>query len=707
MLKFGERVVKWRITILIISILLLVPSIFGYLATRINYDILYYLPKDIETMQGQDILLEDFGKGAYAMFVAEGMRDKEVSALRQKIEEVPHVVDVIWYDSIADLSVPQEILPDEIYDFYNSEDATLMAIFFDTTTSADETMDAIEEIRKISGEQCFLSGMSAIVTDTKLLVEQELFIYVAIAAGLAFLVMAVTLDSFLIPVLFLLSIGMAIIYNLGTNIIKGEISFITMALAAVLQLAVTMDYSIFLYESYKEQKQIYEDRPEAMAHAIAATLNSVVGSSLTTVAGFIALCFMTFTLGMDLGIVMAKGVVIGVICCVTLLPSMILVCDKAIEKTSHKALNLSFHRLSGFVTKYYPVFAVLMVLLWIPAIIGYNNMEVYYKLDESLPDYLPSVQANAELDENFNMNSIHMVLVDGQMSQKDVKAMTEELSAVDGVEAALGMDSMLGSRLPSEVIPDEVTSMLKSEDWQLMLLTSEYATASDEVNAQLEQLSDIVKRYDADGMVIGEAACTKDLITITDHDFAVVNVTSIAMIFILIMFVLGSVSLPVILVMIIELAIYVNLGICWYTGTVQSFIASVVIGTIQLGATVDYAILMTNRYKKERLAGSGKRAAAQTALEKSVPSIITSALGFFAATIGVGLYSDVDLISSLCLLMSRGAIISMFAVILFLPSMYMVFDGLIIRTTRGMRGLVKKQPERGSQQELVSAAKNA
>jgi hypothetical protein len=690
MLRFGERVVKWRIPIFIISLLLLIPSALGFVATRINYDILYYLPSDIETMEGQDILMEDFGKGAYAMFVAEGMEDKDVSALRQKISEVPHVAEVIWYDSVADLSIPQEILPDKLYDFYNSDNATLMAIFFDTTTSADETMDAVQEIRRLSGEQCFLSGMSAIVTDTKLMVQKELFIYVAIAAVLAFLVMAVTLDSFLIPVLFLLSIGMAIVYNLGTNIIKGEISFITMALAAVLQLAVTMDYSIFLYESYNEQKKIYTDHQEAMAHAIAATLNSVVGSSLTTVAGFIALCFMTFTLGMDLGVVMAKGVVIGVICCVTVLPSMILIFDKAIEKTSHKPLNLNFHRLSGFITKYYPVFAVIMVLLWIPSIIGYNNMEVYYKLDESLPDYLPSVQANEALDRNFQMNSIHLVLVDGQMSSKDVKAMTEELQNVDGINAALGLDSMLGSRLPDEVLPDEVTSMLKSDDWQLMLLTSNYVIATEAVNEQIEELSSIVKSYDPDGMVIGEAACTKDLITITDHDFAVVNAASIGMIFVLILLVLGSISLPVILVMVIELAIYINLGLCWYTGTVESFIASVVIGTIQLGATVDYAILMTNRYKRERLAGNDKRTAARTALEKSIPSIITSALGFFAATIGVGIYSDVDLISSLCLLMARGAIVSMFAVIFFLPSMYMIFDGLIIRTTRGMRGLRSK-----------------
>ena len=691
MLKFGKGVVKYRIPILILSFLLLIPSAFGYFKTRINYDILYYLPQDIETMVGQDILLNDFGKGAYAMVVVEGLEDKYVAALKSEIEDVPHVADVLWYDSIADLDIPMEVLPDEVYDAFNSDNATMMMLFFDTTTSADETMEAIEQIRTLGGEQAFLSGMSAIVTDTKNLVEEELVPYVLIAVALSFLVLAITMDSFLIPVLFLLSIGMAIIYNLGSNIIKGEISFITMALAAVLQLGVTMDYSIFLWGSYKEEKENYSDHKEAMVHAIAMTITSVVGSSLTTVAGFIALCFMTFTLGLDLGVVMAKGVVLGVIACVTILPSMILVCDKAIEKTTHKALTLHCEKLAHFVTKNHVVFAVLMVILWIPSIIGYKNMNVYYNLDSSLPDYLPSVQANTKLDEEMGMNAVHIILADSHMSSKDAKAMLKEIRNVDGVQMALGMDSIVGSMIPDSVIPSDVSGMLKGDHYQLMLVTTEYKTASDEVNNQITELQEITKKYDENSMVIGEAACTKDLINITDRDFKVVNIVSIAAIFILILLVLKSFSLPVILVVVIELAIYINLGLCWFLGTTEPFIASVVIGTVQLGATVDYAILMTNRFKRERASGKSKTEAVETALAVSIPSILASALGFFAATIGVGIYSDVDLIGSLCMLMARGALISMVVVILILPSMLYLFDGLIQKTSWGLREKVAKK----------------
>ena len=691
MLKFGKGVVKYRIPILILSFLLLIPSAFGYFKTRINYDILYYLPQDIETMVGQDILLNDFGKGAYAMVVVEGLEDKYVAALKSEIEDVPHVADVLWYDSIADLDIPMEVLPDEVYDAFNSDNATMMMLFFDTTTSADETMEAIEQIRTLGGEQAFLSGMSAIVTDTKNLVEEELVPYVLIAVALSFLVLAITMDSFLIPVLFLLSIGMAIIYNLGSNIIKGEISFITMALAAVLQLGVTMDYSIFLWGSYKEEKENYSDHKEAMAHAIAMTITSVVGSSLTTVAGFIALCFMTFTLGLDLGVVMAKGVVLGVIACVTILPSMILVCDKAIEKTTHKALTLHCEKLAHFVTKNHVVFAVLMVILWIPSIIGYKNMNVYYNLDSSLPDYLPSVQANTKLDEEMGMNAVHIILADSHMSSKDAKAMLKEIRNVDGVQMALGMDSIVGSMIPDSMIPSDVSGMLKGDHYQLMLVTTEYKTASDEVNNQITELQEITKKYDENSMVIGEAACTKDLINITDRDFKVVNIVSIAAIFILILLVLKSFSLPVILVVVIELAIYINLGLCWFLGTTEPFIASVVIGTVQLGATVDYAILMTNRFKRERASGKSKTEAVETALAVSIPSILASALGFFAATIGVGIYSDVDLIGSLCMLMARGALISMVVVILILPSMLYLFDGLIQKTSWGLREKVAKK----------------
>ncbi|MDY4954473.1 MAG: MMPL family transporter [Candidatus Onthomonas sp.] len=690
MLKFGEKIVKLRIPILILSVLLLIPAAIGFFNTRINYDILYYLPDDIDTMQGQDILMDEFGKGAYALFVCEGMEYKDVASLKADLEQVDHVEDVIWYDSVADLSVPVEVLPDSIREVFNSADgdATLMAIFFDTTTSADETMDAIAAIRTLSGEHCFLSSMSAIVTDTKNLVEQEMPVYVIIAALLCCLVLAVTMDSFMIPVLFMLSIGMAIIYNLGTNFIKGEISFITMALVAVLQLGVTMDYSIFLWGSYKEQMGLYPDKKEAMAHAIAATITSVTGSSLTTIAGFIALCFMSFTLGLDLGVVMAKGVVLGVLCCVTVLPSLILVFDKAIWKTAHRTFQLRTGGVSSFVQKHYKLFAIVMLLLWIPAMYGNANYNVYYKLDNSLPDSLPSVQANQVLNEKFDMSSVEMVLCRSDLSQKEVKAMLSEMESVDGINFALGLNSLTGPLVPDKLIPDVAREKLESSGYQLLMISSQYEVATDEVNAQCNELEKIVKSYDPGGMLIGEAPCTRDLITITDHDFMVVSAVSIVAIFVIILLVLRSISLPIILVAVIELAIFINMSLAYYTGTTLPFIASICIGTIQLGATVDYAILMTTRYKRERMEGRSKQEAVQTALSTSIHSVISSALGFFAATIGVGIYSDVDLIGSLCLLMARGAIISMVVVILFLPSMFMLFDKLICKTTLGLRKTV-------------------
>lgn len=690
MLQFGRKVAKFRIPLLIVSVILLIPAAIGYFNTRVNYDILYYLPDNIETMQGQDILLKDFGKGAYAIFIANGMEEKEVVRLKEKIEDVDHVAQVIGYTSDADFSLPQEMLPEEVYDVFHSDKGTLMAIFFDSGTSEDGTMDAITEIRKISGEQCFLSSMSAIVTDTRDLVNKELFSYVAIAVILSAIVLAATMDSWMAPVLFLLTIGMAIVYNLGTNIIQGEISFITMSLAAVLQLAVTMDYSIFLWNSYKEERLISEDKEEAMANAISKTIVSVAGSSLTTVAGFVALCFMTFTLGLDLGIVMAKGVILGVICCVTILPAMILVCDKAIIKTSHKPVQVNGKRIAGFVVKHNKLFFIVLMLFWIPAIYGYQNVDVYYKLDSSLPDYLPSVQANKELDEGYEMNTIHMILASDQLSAKDVKNMTEEMNRVDGVQIAMAADSLVPTGVPKEFLPDDTGADLKGGGWQLMLITSEYAIASDEVNAQVDELNTILKKYDPTGMLIGEAPCTKDLIDITDRDFKVVSAVSIGAIFILILFVLQSGIFPVLLVLVIELAIYINMGISYYTGATLPFIASVVIGTIQLGATVDYAILMTNRYQAERIAGNDKKEASKIALSASMPSILTSALGFFAATIGVGLYSDVDLIASLCLLMARGALISMVLVLFLLPSMYILFDGLIMKTSWGLRIKMKR-----------------
>lgn len=689
-LKFGEKIVKLRVPILIISILLLIPSAIGYFNTRINYDILYYLPEEIDTMQGQDILMDEFGKGAYALFVCDGMEYKDVARLKTELEDVDHVAQIIWYDSVADLSVPVEVLPDSVREVFNSKDgdATLMAIFFDTTTSADETMDAVETIRSISGKQCFLSSMSAIVTDTKNLVNQELVPYVVIAVLLCCLILAVTMDSFVIPVLFMLSIGMAIIYNLGTNIIQGEISFITMSLVAVLQLGVTMDYSIFLWGSYKEQRETIADKNEAMAHAIAATITSVTGSSLTTIAGFIALCFMSFTLGLDMGIVMAKGVLLGVVCCVTVLPSMILVFDKAIWKTAHKTLQLPTEGISAFIMKHYKLFAIVMVVLWIPALYGNANYDVYYKLDNSLPDYLPSVQANEVLNEKFDMSSVEMILCRDDLSQKEVKSMLKEMEQVEGIHFALGLDSITGNLVPDELIPDSAREKLESGGYQLLMLSSEYEVATDEVNAQCDTIESILKRYDEKGMLIGEAPCTRDLITITNHDFNVVNAVSILAVFVIILLVLRSISLPVILVAVIELAIYINMALAYYTGTTLPFIASICIGTIQLGATVDYAILMTTRYKKERMAGCSKEESVKIALSTSIHSIMSSALGFFAATIGVGIYSDVDLIGSLCLLMARGAIISMFIVIFVMPSMYMLFDKLICKTTLGLRNTV-------------------
>ncbi len=685
MRKLSQIIVRRRVLILILSVLLLIPAAWGYLNTRINYDILYYLPDDIETMQGQDILLRDFGKGAYALFVAEGLDDPQAAALKGKIESVDHVAEVIWYDTLLDDSIPQAMLPEELYDVFHAEDATLMAIFFDAGTSEDVTMDAIEEIRAISGEHCFLSSMSAIVTDTKLLVQRELFWYVLIAVILSAGVLAVTMDSFMAPVLFLTNIGMAIVYNLGTNFIQGEISFITMSLAAVLQLGVTMDYSIFLWNAYKEEMFQGKAPESAMADAIAATITSVAGSSLTTVAGFLALCFMTFTLGVDLGVVMAKGVVFGVISCVTVLPALILSCQKLIVKTRHKPLTINGGRFADLVLRHNKLFLVGLLILWLPAIYGNNHVNVYYKLDASLPSYLNSVQANQVLSDKFDMSTVHMILADREMDSKQVKQMLDEMKQVDGVQFALATDSLIGYNIPREFLPDDLTGKLSSGRWQLMLISTEYPVASDEVNAQVEQLQAIMKRYDPSAMLIGEAPCTRDLIRITDRDFQMVSIASIGAIFLIIFFVLKSISLPVILVLVIELAIFINMAISYYTGSTLPFIASIVIGTIQLGATVDYAILMTTRYKKERMAGLDKQQAAHVALSSSVPSIVTSALGFFAATIGVGLYSDVDLIGSLCLLMARGALVSMAVVLTLLPTLYLLCDKLIIATTWDMR----------------------
>lgn len=686
MQKFGRGVVKLRVPILIVSVLLLIPSIFGFVSTRINYDILSYLPSDIETMKGQDIMLDEFGKGGFSLVMLDGMDDKDVEKVKEKIEKVDHVCDVLWYDTLADVSLPKEVLPDDIYDFFNTDNSTMMAVFFDEATSADGSLEAVKEIRSIAGEQCFVSGMSSVVEDIKDLTMQEAPMYVVIAVILTSIILALTMDSFLIPLFFMLSVGMAIIYNMGTNFIQGEISFITEALAAVLQLAVTIDYSIFLWHSYKEEKEKHPgDNKEAMAVAIGKTITSVVSSSITTVAGFLALCFMSYELGMDMGIVMAKGVVIGVICCITVLPSMILVFDKALEKTMHKDLVPSLEKPSKFIIKHHAAFIVLFIVVLIPAVYGQINTNVYYNLTDTLPKDLNSVIANTKLDEEYNMATTHMLLVDADMKPKEVNSMLDEMGKVDGVSFSMSLDTLIGPSIPREIVPDSVTKILKSDKWQLMLVGSEYKIASDEENAQIDELSKILKSYDKDGMLIGEAAATKDLIDITDHDFKVVNIVSIAAIFIIILIALRSVSLPIILVAVIEFAITVNMGVPCFTNTTIPFIASVVIGTIQLGATVDYAILMTTRYKTERNAGKDKHEAVTIALTTSMKSIMVSALGFFASTFGVGVYSSVDMISQLCTLMSRGAIISMITVICILPSMLMLFDKVIINTTMGMK----------------------
>lgn len=686
MVKFGKWIAKHRIIILVISVLLLIPSGIFMATTRINYDILSYLPKDIETMKGQDILMDDFGKGGFSMVMVEGMTDKEVVETKKKIEAIDHVADVVWYDTIADISLPKEVLPENLYDFFNSDNSTLMVVFFDDATSGDGTMAAIEEMRAVTGKQCFISGMSAVLTDMKNLSDKESVMYIVIAVILVSLVLAVTMDSFLIPLFFMLSIGMAIIYNLGTNMFFGEISFITKALTAVLQLGVTMDFSIFLWHSYQEnQLRFPGDKERAMGHAISNTISSVVGSSVTTIAGFLAMCFMSFTLGIDLGVVMAKGVVLGVISCVTILPSFILTFDRAIEKTRHKEIIPSMKKLSSFIVRKSWIFITAFVVLLIPAIYGYTHYDVYYNLDSTLPKDLDSIVANSKLTDEFNMSSTHMLLADSKMKSKDVNMMLKDMENVEGVSFALGLDTLIGPAIPEEIIPESVKSILKSDKWQLIMIGSEYMTASDEVNAQVEVLNDIAKSYDKNAMLIGEAPATKDLIEVTDNDFKTVSAVSIVLIFLIITVVLRSVSLPVILVAVIESAIFINMGIPAYTGTKLPFIASIVIGTIQLGATVDYAILMTTRYKKERFRGREKREAVEIALSTSIKSIIVSALGFFAATFGVGIYSSIDMISSLCTLMSRGAIISMFTVIFVLPSMFMILDKFICRTTLGFK----------------------
>ncbi len=691
-MRFSRAVVKYRIPILIIAVLLMVPSVLGMIGTRINYDMLDYLPSDMDTVVGQNELKEDFGKGAFSFIIVEDMKDKDVAALCDKIKEVDHVDSVIWYSTLADISIPKELIPDKIYNEFNTDNATMVAVFFDSATSEDVTMDAIREIRSIAGKQCFVSGMSALVTDLKDLCEQEEPIYVGLAVLCATVAMLIFLDGWLVPFVFLASIGMMILLNLGTNYFFGEISYITKALSAVLQLAVTMDYSIFLWHSYNEQRERCDDHKEAMAVAIKETLTSVVGSSITTVAGFAALCFMTFTLGRDLGIVMAKGVIFGVIGCVTVLPALILVLDTPLQKTKHKSLLPDMTKFAGKLTKIFPVFLIIFAVLIPPAYYGYSktNNEVYYDMGQCLPDDIEYVIANSKLSDDFNIASTHMVLVDANLDQKSVKNMMKEMEEVDGVKYVLGLESVIGSRVPEEVIPDSIKGILKSDKWELLLINSEYKVASDNVNTQIDELNAVLKKYDQKGMLIGEAPCMKDMIETTDRDFKVVNAVSIVAIFVIIALVEKSISLPFILIAVIELAIFINLGLPHYLGQSLPFIAPICISTIQLGATVDYAILMTTRYKSERLLGNDKRKSVTTALATSIPSILVSGMGLFAATFGVAVYSDIDIISSMCMLMARGAVVSMLCVIFILPALLMLCDKLVCKTTLGMTYIGKK-----------------
>ena len=685
-MRFSKAVVKYRIPILILTLLLMIPSVMGMAATRVNYDMLTYLPSDMETVIGQDELLKDFDKGAFTFLIFEGMDNKDVAALKEKVENIDHVDTVLWYDSLADLSIPMELLPEKVYNEFNTDHSTMMAVFFDSGTSEDATMDAVKEIRSLCGQQCFVSGMTALVVDLKDLCEQEEPIYVGLAVLLACLAMFLFLDGWLIPLVFLASIGAMILLNMGTNYFLGEISYITKALSAVLQLAVTMDYSIFLWHSYNEQRELYADNKEAMAVAISKTLTSVLGSSITTIAGFIALCFMSFTLGRDLGIVMAKGVLLGVLGCVTVLPGMILVLDKPLQKTKHRSIIPNMDKFAAGIIKIFPVFLILFLALIYPAYNGYSkaNSEVYYDMGQCLPENINYVVSNKKLQNDFGIASTHMVLVNADTSSKDVKAMMDEMEQVKGVKYVLGLESVVGSRIPEEFLPSELTDTLQSENWKLLLINSEYAPASDAVNEQITQLGEILKAFDPSGMLIGEAPCMKDMIETTDHDFAVVTAVSLIAIFVIILLVEKSLSLPIILIAVIELGIFINLGLPHYLGQSMAFITPICISTIQLGATVDYAILMTTRYKAERIAGKDKKTAVHTALATSIPSIIVSGMGMFAATFGVALYSDIEIVSSMCMLIARGAVVSMLLVIFILPAMFMLLDKVICKTTVGM-----------------------
>ena len=683
MIKFGKWIAKHKVLIVIISMLLLIPSFLGMAATRVNYDILSYLPDSLETVEGQDIMVDEFGMGAFSMVVVEDMELKDVAKLKEKFQDVEHVKDVLWYDSVADLSFPVSMIPAKFKDGFFNGDATMMIALFDDTTSSDAAMEAVTDMRKIANEQCFISGMSGVVTDIKNIALQEMPIYVVIAACLSLLVLLLAMDSLVIPVLFLLSVGLAVVYNLGSNIFLGEVCYITKSLTAVLQLGVTMDYSIFLLNSFEAYKKKYDAKDRAMAHAIADTFKSVAGSSVTTIAGFLALCVMTFALGRDMGIVMAKGVVIGVICCVTVLPAMILVFDGVIEKTKHKPLIRSMDKPSGFITKHYKVWLLIFLILLYPAVYGNNHTQIYYNIDKSLPATLDSNVSNEKLKEDFDMSTVHMVLLKNGLDSKEKTQMLDQIDKVDGVKWSLGMNSLIGPTFPESMIPSNIKEMLQSDNYEVQFICSEYSSATDECNAQLDEIQKIVKKFSPESMVIGEAPLMKDLQDTTDVDLQRVNILSMAAIFLIILFVFKSISLPFILLAVIEFAIFVNMAIPYYQGVTLPFVASIVIGAIQLGATVDYAILMTSNYQKQRHLGKTKKEAISIAHKFSMKSIIVSGCSFFAATFGVALYSKVDMIGAICTLLARGAVISTIVVLLVLPAMFMVFDPIIVHTSKG------------------------
>lgn len=683
MIKFGKWIAKHKVIIVIISMLLLIPSFLGMAATRVNYDILSYLPESLETVEGQDIMVDEFGMGAFSMVVVEDMELKDVAALKEKFQNVEHVKDVLWYDSVADLSIPVSMIPEKFKDGFINGDATMMIALFDNTTSSDAAMEAVSDMRKIANEQCFISGMSGVVTDIKNLALEEMPIYVVIAACLSLLVLLLAMDSLVIPVLFLLSVGLAVVYNLGTNIFFGEVCYITKSLTAVLQLGVTMDYSIFLLNSFEAYKKKYDSKDRAMAHAIADTFKSVAGSSVTTIAGFLALCVMTFALGRDMGIVMAKGVVIGVICCITTLPAMILVFDGVIEKTKHKPLVKSLDKASGFITKHYKVWLLVFLVMLYPAVYGNNHTQIYYNIDKSLPATLDSNVSNEKLKEDFDMSTVHMILLKNGLDSKEKTQMLDQIDKVDGVKWSLGMNSLIGPTFPESMIPSNIKKMLQSDNYEVQFICSEYSSATDECNAQLDAIQKIVKKYSPESMVIGEAPLMKDLQDTTNVDLQRVNILSMAAIFLIILFVFKSISLPFILLFVIEFAIFVNMAIPYYQGVTLPFVASIVIGAIQLGATVDYAILMTSNYQKQRHLGKTKKESISIAHKFSMKSIIVSGCSFFAATFGVALYSKVDMIGAICTLLARGAVISTIVVLLVLPAMFMVFDPIIVHTSKG------------------------